>query len=245
MVPAVSDDRDRQGRAGRDGDRVPRQGHPGGQHPVFAQGNVLQAQGERRNLVFSVSRIEQGLVGLEGDTFRGSNAFRKREGELQDTALLESALMPGGPCLTEFERLEGVHARQKGAVGKMVHGPVPGLDLTGPGSRLQFLPKVPGYRMEKAEPATGFPVKSAWCAVKPSSISNTDELTPITLIWSRSSHFQERPLSAAPAATLVAAPSGIRAEMVTRPSWGPTTGSTALLQEKRSGRRAAAPIAME
>ena len=99
--------------------------------------------------------------------------------------------------------------------------------------------------MEKVVPATGFPVKSAWWSVKPSSMSKTDEFTPTTVIWSLSSHFQARPVSAAAAATFVAGPSGMDAEMVTSPSSGTETGSTALLQENRSGRSAAVNAKME
>ena len=155
VVAAISHDRDRQDGAGRDLDFLPGQGHPGGEHVVFTQGDFLQVQAEGRGLGAGIVGIKHRLVGTDGHAFRRGDAFRQGEGELEHAALLEGAFVLCGPGVAEFEGFERIDPGEERAVRKVVHRPVAGLDLAGPGSRLQLRHGTVGAGIQDGEGGAG------------------------------------------------------------------------------------------
>ena len=155
VVAAVGHDRDRQDGAGRNLDFLPGQGHPGGEHVVFTQGDFLEFHAEGRRLGARIVGIEHRLVGADGHALRRGDAFRKREGELEDAALLEGSLVLRGPGVAEFEGFERIDAGEERAVFQMVHRPVAGLDLAGPGGRLQLRDGAVGAGIQDGEGGAG------------------------------------------------------------------------------------------
>ena len=155
VAPAVGDDHDRQGGPGRNLDFLPRQGHPGREHPVFTQSNLFQFQGERGSLGAGVVDTEHRVVGHHGHAFRRRDAFRQGERELKHTALLEGSLVLRRPGVAEFEGFEPIDPGEEGAVLQVGHRPVAGLDLAGPGGRLQLRDGAVGAGIQDGEGGAG------------------------------------------------------------------------------------------